>query len=172
MRRSASGNGRLRTMTPDPSSDRLRMAALQRHFPAVDVDAIAVTVAIDRADVILHRKLTERIKDYDLTPVALQTLISVLIADGGPVSLASLGQEIRVTKANVSWVLGRLEDQRLVTREVEPTDGRRIRVHLTKRGRSLLEELVPIARDAMEEVLSGLSKRDRDELRRLLQLIS
>lgn len=158
-------------MTSAPELDTRRLAALKSHYPDEDLQAIDVTIAVGRAAVAIERRLAERIKEYELTPVALQALISVLVADGGPVNLKTLGDELRVTKANVSWVLGRLDEQRLITREVEPTDGRRIRVRLTRRGRSIVDELVPIARDAMEEALSDVSAKDRQQLRRIARQI-
>ena len=152
-------------------ADAQRVRALTTRFPDQDFEAIDVTVALGRAASVVERLLAERLKQYDLTPVALQVLISVLLADSGPLDLTTLGRQVRVTKANVSLVLQGLENRGLVERATEPTDGRRIRVCLTARGQGLLDELVPLARSRMDAALSPLSKRDRKELRRILRRI-
>jgi DNA-binding MarR family transcriptional regulator len=152
-------------------ADEERVRALTTRYPDQNFEAIDVTIALGRAASTVERLLARRLKGYEMTPVALQVLISVLLADGGPIDLTTLGAQIRVTKANVSLVLQGLERQDLVERVTEPTDGRRIRVRLTPRGRDVLDEVVPLAQGTMEEALEPLSVRDRRELRRLLRRI-
>ena len=152
-------------------ADAARVRALMTRYPDLDFEAIDVTVALGRAASTVERLLAQRLKDYDMTPVALQVLISVLLADSGPLDLTTLGHQVRVTKANVSLVLQGLEKRELVERATEPTDGRRIRVGLTPSGQEMLDELVPLARERMEAALSPLSERDRKELRRILRRI-
>jgi DNA-binding MarR family transcriptional regulator len=137
----------------------------------MDFDAIDVTIALGRAASTVERHLAKQLKDFDITPVALQVLISVLLANGGPLDLTTLGEEVRVTKANVSLVLQGLERRKLVERAAEPTDARRIRVSLTPSGHKVLEELMPLSESTMEQALSALSARDRQELRRILRRI-
>lgn len=152
-------------------ADEERVRALTTRYPDQNLEAIDVTIALGRAASTVERVLAKRLKAYDITPVGLQVLISVLLADGGPIDLTTLGAQVRVTKANVSLVLQGLEKRKLVERATEPTDGRRIRVRLTPRGQEVLDELVPLARDKMEEALEPLSARDRKDLRRILRRI-
>jgi len=152
-------------------ADQERVQALQARYPDQDFEAIDVTIALGRAASSVERMLAERLKEYDLTPVALQVMISVMLADGGPIDLTTLGVQVRVTKANVSLVLQGLEKQKLIERATEPTDGRRLRIHLTPLGRKRLKRLVPLTLNTMEEALQPLSPRDRKELRRILRRI-
>lgn len=140
---------------------------LREHFPDQGAEGLSLALALGRASVTVDRLLADRIKAFELTPVALQTLISVLIASDGPIHLSELGKELRVTKANVSWVLTRLEKQGLITRNTDPADGRRIRASLTKRGRETLEELVPLALETLDEAFAGLNARDRTQLKQI-----
>lgn len=152
-------------------ADQERVRALRERYPDEDLDAIDITIALGRAATSIERLLAGRLKPYDVTPVGMQVLISVLLADGGPIDLKTLGAHVRVTKANVSLVLRALEQRGFVTRGAEPADGRRIRVRLTRKGKNLVQELVPLVRDTMEEGLAPLSKKDRNELRRIARLI-
>lgn len=161
--------GKIAEMSVQADEERVR--ALLERYPDEDLDAIDVTIALGRAATSVERLLAQRLKPYDVTPVGMQVLISVLLTNGGPTDLKSLGEQVRVTKANVSLVLRALERGGLVVREAEPADGRRIRVRLTRKGQALVRKLVPLVRDAMEECLRPLSRRDRDELRRITRLI-
>lgn len=152
-------------------ADEQRVEALKERFPGVDFEPIDVTIALGRAASTVEQMLAKDLKPYGITPVALQVLISILLLDDGRIDLTSLGEQVHVTKANVSLVLQGLEKRKLVKRATEPADGRRIRVRLTPQGRSILDELVPIARHRMEAALDPLSARDRKELRRISRLI-
>jgi DNA-binding MarR family transcriptional regulator len=144
-----------------------RVTAMRERYPAVDFGDLEVALTIGRASVVLDRALAEVARPYGLTPVALQTLISVLLAGKGPLSLSGLGDELRVTKANVSLVLAGLEKQKLIRRHADPSDGRKIRATVTESGKKLLAEIIPLAAGAMKERLSALSADDRSTLQRL-----
>jgi DNA-binding MarR family transcriptional regulator len=144
-----------------------RVTAMRERYPAVDFGDLEVALTIGRASVVLDRALAEVARPYGLTPVALQTLISVLLAGKGPLSLSGLGDELRVTKANVSLVLAGLEKQKLIRRHADPSDGRKIRATVTESGKKLLAEIIPLAAGAMTERLSALSADDRSTLQRL-----
>jgi DNA-binding MarR family transcriptional regulator len=151
--------------------DEQRIAALRERFPDVDFSDMDVALALGRASVALDRSLATQVRPHGLTPVALQMLISVYIADTGPLSLAELGDELRVTKANVSLVLAGLEKQKLIRRRSDPGDGRKIRAAVTKRGERLLAEVIPGAVDAIHMAFGELPKPDRARLKVLAQRV-
>jgi DNA-binding MarR family transcriptional regulator len=148
-----------------------RVAAMRERFPELDFEDLDAALAIQRASVALDRSLAERAKPYGLTPVALQTLISVSLAPDGPLSLTDLGDDLRVTKANVSLVLAGLEKQRLIRRTADPQDGRKIRASLTKKGERALRDVMPEALAAIHAAMKQLPKRDRDRLKQLARRI-
>lgn len=148
-----------------------RVHALRERFPQFEFADMEVALAVGRASVVLDRALADEVKPYGLTPVGLQALISVFLAGPGPLSLAGLGDELRVTKANVSLVLGALERQELIRRRTDPDDGRKIRARLTDRGEKLLVEIMPGALEAVGEKLGTLPEPDRATLKRLARHI-
>lgn len=148
-----------------------RVRALRERLPDVDFADLEVALTIGRASVVLDRALAEIARPYGLTPVALQTLISVFLAGTGPLSLTGLGAELRVTKANVSLVLAGLERQELIRRHADPSDGRKIRATVTETGSRLLAHIIPAAVGAMQQRLSALSPVDRSTLQRLAREI-
>jgi len=59
----------------------------------------------------------------------------------------------------------------MVRRERDPQDRRIWRVWLTEEGKSLREVLPPIAAEALEKFLTGVSARDRERLSKILARI-
>jgi DNA-binding MarR family transcriptional regulator len=149
-----------------------RIARLQQRFPEEDLRILDVAVALGRASVSVDRLLAERIKADGLTPVALQAMISVYLSDNGPLDFATVSDELRVTKANVSWVLNSLEQQGLIVRRPDPRDKRKIRARVTPKGRRMLQRLVPRARDCFEDAFAALSSDERDRLKQLVERVA
>lgn len=71
-------------------------------------------------------------------------------------------------RKDVSSLVNDLESSGLVLRGPDPSDGRRNVLEITPTGRQLLEVLDRVFADAQDELLNGLSARDRAELTRLL----
>jgi DNA-binding MarR family transcriptional regulator len=151
--------------------DERRIAGLRERFPEVDFTDLDAALAVGRASVALDRSLAAHVRPYGLTPVGLQTLISVFLAGTGPLSLSDLGDELRVTKANVSLVLVGLEKRKLINRHADPKDGRKIRARVTKRGETLLADVIPGSLDAIHAAFGSLSKSDRARLKALAQRV-
>jgi DNA-binding MarR family transcriptional regulator len=93
-------------------------------------------------------------------------LASLLRRDGQ--TLAALSRDLLVTAGNVTGLVDRAERDGVVRRRADPADRRVARVWLTDRGRTLIEELLPLHDAHVEQLLAGMPQRDRRELRRLL----
>jgi DNA-binding MarR family transcriptional regulator len=76
-----------------------------------------------------------------------------------------------VGKASLGALLDRLEATDFIERRPEPGDRRVKRVFLTKNSQQLLEQLVAAERTFNEQVLAGLSDKDRKEMVRLLSIV-
>lgn len=68
----------------------------------------------------------------------------------------------------LSRIIDRLETQELVSRERSTTDGRSIRVVLTKKGEELALHIVPVAKRHEAVALSGFTANDVKVLRSML----
>ena len=109
----------------------------------------------------LRRELEAR------TTLARFELLASLNHDDGQ-TLAALSRALLVTAGNVTGLVDRAERDGLVERRPEPSDRRVARVWLTRAGRSLIRELLPLHARHVHELVGGLPSRERRELRRLL----
>lgn len=83
-------------------------------------------------------------------------------------SNAELARDVMVSPQAMNIVVRGLQDRGLVARPATVAAGRSLPAELTREGRALLGRTNEGIRAAEQRVLSGLSERDRRELRRIL----
>jgi MarR family 2-MHQ and catechol resistance regulon transcriptional repressor len=85
----------------------------------------------------------------------------------GPLQQKAIGQKLLVSKSNVVAVIDKLEAQGLVERQRSTEDRRCVFVHLTGKGRDLVQELFPDHAATIVEEMGCLSAPEQKELGRL-----
>jgi DNA-binding MarR family transcriptional regulator len=148
------------TRAPEPRAE----ATLEELVPGRDLESLRLVLALERTATRMERALTAGVERHKVSPVAVRTLISIRLLEGGPLNLQELAREVRVTKANVSGELARLEYEGLIRRRSDPDDGRRIRADLTALGHRRLHRWISLGRKAIDEAFGGLGPRERQRL--------
>jgi len=120
-----------------------------------------------------HRKLsnflTRKFKPYDITPEQWGVLNRLWEKDGisqKEISLITIKDQTTLTR-----ILDKLESKGLIKRQTSPDDRRSFLIFLTDAGRNLEDKLVPIASEALDEALQGLSEEEIKQLKVLLNKI-
>lgn len=85
----------------------------------------------------------------------------------GPVNQSEIGQKLLISKSNVVGVVDKLEAAELVRRCRSLEDRRLVFIHLTDKGRSLIEALLPHHVAAITEEMSYLTPDELADLGRL-----
>jgi DNA-binding MarR family transcriptional regulator len=75
----------------------------------------------------------------------------------------------QVKKNTITSLLKGLEDQGLIARATDPSDRRGFMIHITPAGRDLIHSTAPARLAFMNQLASGLSDVERDELVSLLE---
>ncbi len=84
-------------------------------------------------------------------------------------SPTQLSHTQHVSKNTISAHLRSLEEQGYVDRQVDPEDLRQFRIHLTDRGRALVERLAPRQMERLNHLVDDLSPEETRQLRLLLE---
>ncbi|PIU52365.1 MAG: MarR family transcriptional regulator [Deltaproteobacteria bacterium CG07_land_8_20_14_0_80_60_11] len=113
----------------------------------------------------LQRILKDR--GFDITPEQWG-ILRVLREEEG-ISQKEIGDRLFKDKPNVTRMLDVLERKGLIFRQ--PTDRRRYSIFLTKEGKKLQEELLPIVLQVQETATNSLTKSDLATLQNLLNII-
>jgi DNA-binding MarR family transcriptional regulator len=97
---------------------------------------------------------------------ASETTALGALLDEGPLIQQDLADRLRLQKSSVSRLVDQLVAHGLARRGVNESDGRRVSVSLTAKGRRRAEKVAAARRDAIAPLLARLSA---DERRGLLQ---
>ncbi|QBR04138.1 MarR family winged helix-turn-helix transcriptional regulator [Paraburkholderia pallida] len=117
------------------------------------------------------RKLVEHLAPYDISPAQWTALRALWRKDG--YSQVELAQRLHVEKAALTAVLESLEKKELIRRERSNGDKRRWNVYLTRTGRRLEADLLPLASQIDSEALRGFSREQIGHFRQsLLQVLT
>jgi MarR family transcriptional regulator, organic hydroperoxide resistance regulator len=81
------------------------------------------------------------------------------VKDG--LTVSELCDYLMVSRQNLTGILSRLEDRKLIARTIDPKDHRSRRINLTKTGNTLWKAITPLIENFYEEALVDLSYDDR-----------
>lgn len=85
----------------------------------------------------------------------------------GPMCQHTLAKKLLRSGANTTLVVDNLEKNRWVKRVRSTSDRRQIEIHLTPKGRRLIERVFPEHAKVIEKLMAGLTPEEQDELRRI-----
>ncbi|MBA4496546.1 MarR family winged helix-turn-helix transcriptional regulator [Paenactinomyces guangxiensis] len=129
---------------------------------------VQLFLSLYKTNIIMVRQLEEKLQPWGLTLGRLCLLVS-LRRFNKPMLPSELGDDLAVTRANVSGLLKALEAQGMVRREFDPADRRRILVHMTPAGEKTLEQVWPVYVEAISARFKRLSPEKQALLFQLLE---
>lgn len=109
----------------------------------------------------------KRMHEYGLTPV--QSLVIMGISESEGLSAKDLGKKLLLDNATLSGVLDRLAEGGWITKETADGDRRFLRLHLSKKARGLIDNLIKERDEANREIMSGLRIEEQILLKRMLR---
>ena len=113
--------------------------------------------------------LISQIGEYDITPVQFATLARLY--ELGLVSQNKLGRLVDVEPGNFHGVINRLLKRKLVVKQKDSLDQRKINLSLSDSGFELIELLIPMSERATETTLKALNESQQRQLYKLLDRI-
>ncbi|GAA1970745.1 MarR family winged helix-turn-helix transcriptional regulator [Amycolatopsis minnesotensis] len=157
-----------------PSSDEVDdiQRAWLRERPGTPVDSIGVIPRIWRIGKLLDEDRRRTMLTLDMDS-ATRDLLSTLRRSGPPYRLPAgeIAARMLVSAGAVSQRVARAERAGYVQRVRSADDGRGVFVELTERGHDLIERTVDQLLRHEEDLLAGLSDRQRDDLSELLRVL-
>ncbi len=121
---------------------------------------------LSRMGMAAQKKFAERIEQLELTP-RMWGALNVLDHEG-EITQHALCKSIGMDPSSMVSTIDELEAQGLVERRRHPSDRRAHALHVTARGREVLERGRKLASQAQEELLAPLSAEERKQLQQLL----
>lgn len=104
---------------------------------------------------------------YGLTPTQFDVITCLGSQEG--ITQQELSEHLSVTKGNITSLIDRMERDGLVERRADPSDRRCYRLFLTRKGRRLLQRIIPAHEKQIARLFSSLSAEERALLQNLLR---
>ena len=117
-----------------------------------------------------HKKLEGDLEKLGLTPPQFYVLATIGYAGGLP--FGEIGAKMMVTVSNLTGIVDRLEEKKLVVRKRDEKDRRVVHVVLTERGAKLYKTTIPEFENSVAQIFAGLAKPEQKELSALLRKLN
>lgn len=114
--------------------------------------------------------MSEKFEHSHLTLLQAQALDC--IKGKGDTHMGDIANHFSTTMPTATALVDKLIAAKLVKRENDPKDRRIVRISLTKEGEKLLSEAKKQRANKMNKLLSYLSKEDKTELLRILDILA
>ena len=146
--------------------------AWDREYPGLDTATLPPMVRLARLSVLI-----ETFQQAVLSPFELSSgdygVLAALRRAGNPYELSpsKLYSRLQRSSGGMTKILKRLEDQCLVKRVPDPSDGRGSLVSLTKEGLDVQEQVFNAYLSATQDLLEPLSETELGEADRMLTVL-
>ena len=117
-----------------------------------------------------HKRLEDDLSKVGLTPPQFYVLATIGYAGGLP--FGEIGAKMMVTVSNLTGIVDRLEEKKLVLRKRDEDDRRVVHVILTDKGAKLYRSTLPVFEKTVSEIFSGLDGAQQKELSALLRKLN
>ncbi|MCL4441077.1 MAG: MarR family transcriptional regulator [Firmicutes bacterium] len=132
---------------------------------------ISVRTAIEMTEAFqaLEDLVSTHLARFGLSWPKSKALVELHMAGDPGLSQSELSRKLRVSRANITGLIDRLEKDGLVVRESHPSDKRAFRVCLTERAEGLVNAFLPVHSQFLHKAMSGLDTGEKESLISLLQ---
>jgi DNA-binding MarR family transcriptional regulator len=135
---------------------------------ADDHRALRIWLRLLTCTQMIERQVRSRLREQFGTTLPRFDLLAQLERHPEGLKMNELSRLLMVTGGNVTAIVDQLEKEQQVERLPEPDDRRAYRIRLTRSGEKAFAEMARAHEEWVVELLSGMAKKDQDELLRLL----
>jgi DNA-binding MarR family transcriptional regulator len=146
-----------------------------RRYPDLDPSACEAYLNLLRAGDEAYRRSESFFNEHNMSPgrfTVMMLLYDKLAGSPLPQTPADLAEKAGVARATITGLVDSLERDGFVTRKHDSGDRRMMLVHLTPKGHSTLEGILPGHFKQMAAQMAPLSEHERKTLVRLLNKLA
>ena len=149
-------------MSPPSRSDRETISRADDHR------ALRIWLRLLTCTQLIEHRVRSGLRGEFRTTLPRFDLMAQLERHPEGLKMNELSRLLMVTGGNVTAIVDQLEKEGLVERLDEPADRRAFRIRLTRAGDKSFAEMARAHEQWVVELLAGLSRREHDELLKLL----
>ncbi|MBL4905970.1 MAG: MarR family transcriptional regulator [Sneathiella sp.] len=160
---------KLKSDTPEEAAIENILAQWRRERPDIDPAPMAVCGDIWRVGEKLRQGVLANLSEYGLDFAQFDVILTLRRQGRGEtLSPSALAKDMMLSTSAMTNRLDRLEKRGLIKRTMDPNDRRGLRIILSDEGFALADEMVVSHVETEEQMLSGLSDEERQQIRQLL----
>ena len=133
-----------------------------------DHSALRIWLRLLTCTQLIERRVRSGLREEFGTTLPRFDLMAQLERHPEGLKMNELSRLLMVTSGNITAIVDQLEKEGLVERLDEPDDRRAFRIRLTRSGDKTFAEWARAHEQWVVELLSGLSRKEHDELLKLL----
>lgn len=115
----------------------------------------------------INRQLESRLRKEGV-PVEQWRVLTIL-SDGKGHSMGELADAVLLNHPTLTKMIDRMVSDALVYRVQDPSDRRRVLMHLSDRGKTLAKRLTSLAQRQEDHIIQSYGDKSTSELKRLLE---
>jgi DNA-binding MarR family transcriptional regulator len=135
---------------------------------ADDHRALRIWLRLLTCTQMIEKRVRAGLREQFATTLPRFDLMAQLERHPEGLKMNELSRMLMVTGGNITAIVDQLGKEGLVERLAEPADRRASRIRLTRSGDKTFAEMARAHEDWVVELLSGLTRREQDELLKLL----
>jgi DNA-binding MarR family transcriptional regulator len=112
----------------------------------------------------IERASQNWLRTQGVPSLAAFNVLTVLHGAGEPLRASTISERLMVTRGTLTGILDTLERAGYVERRTVETDARGRTVRMTRRGRAVVEDLLPRVHQAERRVVAALGEAERRQL--------
>jgi len=139
-----------------------------KRYPELDPSALKTCVILLRTGSDLLTAFETILGKHGLSQGRFLTLIVLNRTQNKAINPSTLAEKVGVKRATMTGLLDGLEGKELIERVAHPEDRRKLGIRLTKKGRQLLDKMLPDYYSRIAKLMVNLTENERQELELLL----
>ena len=133
-----------------------------------DHSALRIWLRLLTCTQLIERQVRSRLREQFGSTLPRFDLMSQLERHRDGLKMNELSRLLMVTGGNITAIVDQLETEGLVERLDHAEDRRAFRIRLTRAGERSFAEMARVHEEWVVELLAGLSRREQDDLLKLL----
>lgn len=111
-----------------------------------------------------YRKLIKSDHSAGMSPVHPSSRILLMLSHIGGLPTSEIGKRLFISKPGMTALVDKLIEEGKVKRVPDKDDRRIINIEITEKGKKAMKDNIILARNVIKKNISGISKKDIDEL--------
>ncbi len=144
------------------------LSEFAKRYPDLDPSALKTCVVLLRTGSDLLTAFETILGKHGLSQGRFLTLIVLNRTPNKAINPSTLAEKVGVKRATMTGLLDGLEGKGFIERAAHPEDRRKLGIRLTKKGRELLDKMLPGYYDHIRKLMAKLSEKERHDLELLL----